>query len=252
MDDFVKWCLDNAPEALKGLPKDELVHHMSNVYLSQVINNHNVLRVYHGTGDVDFKLNPGYHNPNNDYGCGLYTTPNFELAREWAMSKYNNGKTGRVIEFYLDTTDLNILNLTKVNPLVWLAVLTHNRPVIDGYSNNISNEILHQKYYIDTEQYDAVIGFRADDSYYTYVRDFMNNAISLETVGKALALGKLGKQICIKSEKAFNALSAKYIYTCTKEDAERFTKRDKLARENYVRLRKQCDFSGTFIRDICK
>ena len=37
------------------------------------------------------------------------------------------------------------------------------------------------------------IGYRADDSYFSFANAFLNNTISLEQLRKAMYLGKLGK-----------------------------------------------------------
>ena len=63
-----------------------------------------------------------------------------------------------------------------------------------------------QKYYIDPSEYDVVIGFRADDSYFDYAESFLNNGISVEQLAQAMRLGKLGEQIVIKSKFAFSKL----------------------------------------------
>jgi hypothetical protein len=66
---------------------------------------------------------------------------------------------------------------------------------------------LINKYYIDVSQYDVVIGYRADDSYFRFAKDFLNNTISIQKLSLAMKLGELGKQIVLISEKAFDALS---------------------------------------------
>lgn len=53
---------------------------------------------------------------------------------------------------------------------------------------------------------DIIIGYRADDSYFSYASDFINNIISLQTLAKAMQLGNLGEQIVVKSELAFSKL----------------------------------------------
>lgn len=46
----------------------------------------------------------------------------------------------------------------------------------------------------------------ADDSYFDYAESFLNNAISVEQLARAMKLGKLGEQIVIKSKFAFSKL----------------------------------------------
>lgn len=49
-------------------------------------------------------------------------------------------------------------------------------------------------------------GYRADDSYFSYAKDFISGIISYEQLCKALMLGNLGEQICLKSKKAFESI----------------------------------------------
>ena len=56
------------------------------------------------------------------------------------------------------------------------------------------------------ENYDVIIGYRADDSYFSFASAFLNNTISLAQLEKAMFLGKLGEQVVLKSEKAFSRL----------------------------------------------
>ena len=58
----------------------------------------------------------------------------------------------------------------------------------------------------DIERFDAVIGYRADDSYFSFARAFVNNEISLKQLSYAMKLGELGEQFVLKSEKAFSAI----------------------------------------------
>ena len=48
-----------------------------------------------------------------------------------------------------------------------------------------------------------IIGYRADDSYFTFAQDFVAGAISLKKLSEAMRLGKFWEQIVLKSEKAF-------------------------------------------------
>ena len=37
-----------------------------------------------------------------------------------------------------------------------------------------------EKYNIDISEYDLIIGYRADDSYFRFAEDFLNNSINLK------------------------------------------------------------------------
>ena len=59
---------------------------------------------------------------------------------------------------------------------------------------------------MDVSKYDIIIGYRADDSYFSFVQDFIMGTISLEKLSRAMRLGKLGEQIVLKTEKAFSQI----------------------------------------------
>ena len=61
----------------------------------------------------------------------------------------------------------------------------------------------------DISKYDFLIGYRADDSYFSFAQDFVAGAISYRQLGEAMRLGKLGEQIVLMSKRAFERI--KYI-----------------------------------------
>ena len=52
-----------------------------------------------------------------------------------------------------------------------------------------------------------MIGYRADDSYFSFANAFLNNTISLAQLEQAMYLGKLGEQVVLKSPQAFQQLT---------------------------------------------
>lgn len=162
--------------------------------------------IYHGSESIIETPIYGSGKPNNDYGRGFYCTESIELAKEWACS---NNRNGYANIYNLDCSDLKILNLNsdKYNILNWLAVLAKNRTYWQNKS--ISEEAklyIEQNFYVDTDDYDLIIGYRADDSYFTFAQDFVSGTISLNKLSEAMKLGKLGEQIVLKSKKAFSKI----------------------------------------------
>lgn len=164
--------------------------------------------LYHGNG---FKvLEPGYGvgDIHKDFGSGFYTTPERELGMEWAMSSYSKGDKGYLHTFSLDLKGLKVLNLVELSSLHWVAELFYNRywneEDREAYKDIIDAFI--RKYKLNTKGYDVIVGYRADDSYFTYAEDFVRGAIYRETLEKALRNGQLGIQVFIKSKKAFSNL----------------------------------------------
>ena len=46
------------------------------------------LHLYHGNKNANMRPKYGKGTSNNDYGVGFYTTPDAELAKEWAYAAY--------------------------------------------------------------------------------------------------------------------------------------------------------------------
>jgi hypothetical protein len=92
---------------------------------------------------------------------------------------------------------------------------------------------------------DVIIGYRADDSYFSYARDFISGVISYEQLGKAMQLGSLGEQYCLKTEKAFQHL--KFIAKEHVPSVEWYSKkmlRDRNARNGYKDMEKETYHRG--------
>lgn len=162
--------------------------------------------VYHGSPKIIEKPVFGVGNPNNDYGLGFYCTENIELAKEWACSAETDGYANK---YELDLTDLSVLSLTNgdFNILNWLFVLLENRKFhIGGDIAKQAKEYIFDNFAIDYKSYDIIKGYRADDSYFSFANSFLNNTISLSQLERAMVLGKLGEQVVLLSEKAFDSL----------------------------------------------
>lgn len=190
--------------------------------------------LYHGSDHVIPKPKLSLGKPNNDYGQGFYCTEDVEMAKEWACKKETNGI---VNEYELETNDLNVLNLLddKYNILNWLALLLKNRVfnLQDDISIDARNYII-SNFGIDLSNYDIVIGYRADDSYFSFAYSFITNTLPLMSLNKAMRLGKLGTQIVLISNKAFEHL--RYLGMLDVDKAIysiRFSERDVQARKTY-------------------
>ena len=160
--------------------------------------------VYHGSDHIIEK--PVYNGSKctNDYGYGFYTTESIDLAKEWACSDQRNG-FANIYEFNPEGLSMLRLNSPEYNILNWLAILTKYRSYWqNGSIAEEAKNYLQQHFFVDPAPYDVIIGYRADDSYFTFAQDFMAGTISLKKLSEAMRLGKLGEQIVLKSEKAFD------------------------------------------------
>ena len=162
--------------------------------------------VYHGSDHIIEA--PVYNGSKrtNDYGYGFYTTESLELAKEWACSNNTDGFTNC---YEADLHGLHILNLNSAdyNILNWLAILTKYRTYWqNGSIAEEAKEYLQQNFFVDPSNYDVIVGYRADDSYFTFAQDFVAGTISLSKLSEAMRLGKLGEQIVFKSREVFERI----------------------------------------------
>ena len=94
--------------------------------------------------------------------------------------------------------------------------------------------ILHWLISVDYESCDAIIGYRADNSYFLFAQDFINGTILYRQLNNAMHLGKPGQQFVLKSKAAFERI--KSIGSEIAESSEWYAKkmlRDKTARREY-------------------
>ncbi len=214
-----------------------------------------MLRVtlYHGSIDVVEKPEFGKGKKNNDYGAGFYCTENIELAKEWACTEGQDGYANRYV---LDMAGLKILNLSEngYNVLHWLALLVKHREMrLATPLMRRGAEWLLSNYLIDVQEYDIVIGYRADDSYFSFARAFLSNQISLEQLSLAMRLGKLGEQVVLISREAFERVQ--YVSDEVADTTVYFSLRmirDEAAREAYCKVLEEEDEKGIYLRDLIK
>lgn len=196
--------------------------------------------LYHGSDHVIKRPEFGAGKKHNDYGRGFYCTENIELAKEWAVSEDTDGYVNK---YSIDTSRLSILDINseQYTMLHWLGILLKNR--IFTLSTPLEREA--KKYILDNfnislDGIDIVKGYRADDSYFSYARDFISGVISYEQFSKALKLGKLGEQYCLISQKAFTEIE--YVgneYVDSEEWYPRKMLRDMYARQGYRNMEKE-------------
>lgn len=214
------------------------------------------MRLYHGSKNIIQKPQYGVGNRHNDYGLGFYCTENKELAKEWACTSPLSA--GFANEYLLDVSDLTILNLSDkpYSILNWLAVLLENRTFDTNTPLSISaKDYILQNFRVDTIHCDVIIGYRADDSYFSFARDFINGAISVRQLGKAMALGNLGEQVVLKAQKAFSKLTfISYEDALPEEYYVKRQARDEEARRTYLQgdLRRASLENDVFVLDIIR
>lgn len=196
--------------------------------------NMNEIMLYHGSKYEVVNPEFGKGNPENDYGLGFYCTRELNLAKEWSVTA---NQSGIVNKYSIDISGLKILNLQDLGVIDWLVILMNHR-VVNFY--NIVSETRRKRFLdkykekYNLEEYDIIVGYRADDSYFSFVRDFIDERIYVEDLKELLLAGNLGLQYVLKSKKAFERLKFIESETVDKE---------------YFKYRKNRDTNARNIRD---
>ena len=163
--------------------------------------------IFHGSDHVVDVPTFGVGKPYNDYGLGFYCTESLDMAREWAVGRNHDGFANR---YEFDDSGLAIVDLNdeRFCTLHWLTVLLQNR-VFDLRTPLAveARSYLLNAFQVDLSAADVVEGYRADDSYFTFAQDFLSGGISYRQLQSAMKLGDLGRQVMLKSERAFDAVT---------------------------------------------
>lgn len=213
-----------------------------------------IKHLFHGSVQVLEHPEFGQGKVYNDYGLGFYCTEHIELAKEWACASNNDGY---VNHYQLDTEGLSFLNLNDgdYSILNWLAILLENRKfvVAEGLPRRAKQYLL-ENFMVDYKNYDVIVGYRADDSYFSYASDFVNNTLSLNDLGEAMRLGKLGEQVVLKSRKAFDSLVfVDAVEVSHDEYYAKYKSRDEEARNKYRQIAaRSIAEEETYVMDIIR
>ena len=191
--------------------------------------------LYHGSINRIERPRFGFGTRNNDYGLGFYCTEILDLAKEWAVGKDHDGWAN---EYHIEDCGLTILNLhsRKFTILHWLAILLENRQFETEYGlAGEAKEYLVKNFATPYREADVIIGYRADDSYFSFAQDFLSGAISFSQLAAAMRLGKLGDQYVLKSRAAFDAVKFVGAVPALRSEHLRSKElRDRLARSEYL------------------
>lgn len=196
----------------------------------------NEIIIYHGSPQIVVpKFGGG--KTYNDYGQGFYCTENLELAKEWACAQDSDGYANR---YSLNMEGLTVLNLNspEFSIMNWLAILLDNRKftIAEGLPQAVKRYIL-DNFLPEYKSFDIIKGYRADDSYFAFASDFINNSLSLSDLKEAMVLGKLGEQIVLKSKRAFDAINIlEPIPADCSEYYAKYFERDNQARAQYKEI----------------
>ena len=214
------------------------------------------MKIYHGSSVIVEKPELAKGKVSNDYGQGFYCTEDVEMAKEWACKGKEPPAFANAYE--LDLRGLRILDLSEppYTVLNWIAVLLANRT----FQLDLEVAVEVRDYFIANflppiAEADVVVGYRADDSYFNYAETFVNNGLSISRLNEALRLGKLGTQIALRTDKAFEKLLFVGADEVPWDEYHgRYVRRDAEARQEWrERLKKGASAaSGVFAYDVIR
>lgn len=211
------------------------------------------MELWHGSQKIIEAPQFGLGKVHNDYGQGFYCTESLDLARGWACSGDADGFANR---YELDMADLKVLDLLSphYSVLHWIALLIEHRSFRKDTAIAVGAcKYLHDHFLPDTDACDVIRGWRADDSYFSYARAFVNNTITVEQLRRAMKLGYLGEQTVLKSERAFKTIHyAGFERAPLALYGPLAKERDEAARAQYRELLAENPFEGIRIVDIVR
>ena len=214
-------------------------------------NNH-IITVYHGSTDMELTPFYGGGADYHDYGRGFYCTKSLNSAKEWACQWWDND-CSYVYEYTLNLDKLVILDLSKKDILFSLALLAERRYESDEPKRRKERRFQFiKKYYINLNEYDIVICWRADDKYFNFLKNFLRGDLSVESTKESFILRELGLQIVIISEKAYNNLEfiSRYDISGDMYTKYRSIYQEKINEANAILLKVQDLEGGSYINDL--
>lgn len=174
--------------------------------------------IYHGSKTMIVNPIKGGSDPNNDYGPSFYLTLDLYSAKSWACKNNTIGVVNKYVvdnKKYEELKVLDLTNKTKFSILNWLAILMHFRKLDSSFikKNQLAIEWL-KKFFINVNEYDVVIGYRADDSYFRFPSSFISNELAFDDLEEIFMLGDLGVQYAFMSQRAIDLLKFEKIIPC--------------------------------------
>lgn len=142
--------------------------------------------------------------------------------------------------YELSLLGLKLFNLDEASGgiLAWLAVLLKNRRFdVNVTVMQQAKDVILSLYPKEIDEADVIVGYRADDAYFSFARAFLDNRITLLQLERAMRLGNLGQQVVIKSAQAFEQLHFREATAARARDwHDKRMSRDESARVEYKRL----------------
>ena len=138
--------------------------------------------------------------------------------------------------------------------LQWMALLVDNRAIRLGSPvERRGKEYLVSRFLPDISKYDCLIGYRADDSYFSYARAFLSNTLTICQLSAAMRLGNLGHQYVIRSPRMFDRI--RFLEAVPVDGGVYFPKRmqrDQSARKEFRRMLEEEAGEGRYLSDLMR
>lgn len=194
---FEDWCRKQAP-ALQEYPEELFLEYEKELEVTKR------RLLYHGSCAAVVNPTFGGGEENCDFGPGFYLTPELQKAYEWSCI---HSDVAYVHVFILDMSNLVRYVFGRKDYIKYVATMSHYRGISKD-SAVLEEDIddLFNKYGVDLSAFDIVGGLRADDSYQRFMTAFLSNMITDAALYAIIERGKLGRQLCVKSTKAYTNL----------------------------------------------
>lgn len=220
-------------------------------------------KIYHGSVKIIEQPVYGAGRKDNDYGGGFYCTEDIELAKEWAAA---DERGGFVNCYEVEEAGMSFLDLQQMPEekssfsaeerlvLQWMAVLLDNRSVRLGSPlEKKGKEYLLSRFLPDISKHDYLIGYRADDSYFSYARAFLSNTLTVGQLSAAMRLGDLGLQYVIRSSRMFERIRfCEAVSVDGRIYYPRRMQRDQAARQKFRSMLEEDMERGLYLSDLMR
>ncbi len=206
------------------------------------------ITLYHGSERIVERPDLIKSVTYNDFGAGFYCTKDEEVAKEWACG---NGEDGYVNVYAFSFDEMRVFDVTKErnSSLAWLSLILSNRKLrLSSVNQKTARDFIVENYLPDVKGYDVIVGARGDDSYFAFVKLFLDGEISLGQLDKLLSFDKSNLQYVLVSDKAIKML--KFADVLVEDGSDCFYKRkqrDAKLREAVVNHKEK---RPVYIRDI--
>lgn len=196
------------------------------------------MTLYHGSQNESVRPQFDLGSESHDFGKGFYLTESVELAQEWSVYRPKS-HDGWVHSFELDLQGLKVFDFRTAGVFAWVAELMRHRAADESAAYRRRAPAFIDRYGVDAQDADVLVGWRADASYFYIVKAFVRDEVDANVLGDLLKLGDFGIQYVVRSKRAYEHLTAGSqppVRVSCEAYHEAFARRDAEARDKMHRL----------------